>query len=337
MDDTGLHPWLDHYPEGVDWYAPIPVAPLFTLMQDAGARYGESPAFDFLGRRTSWAQAASQSARIAAGLQRLGYKKGDRIGLLLPNCPAYPLMFFGALQAGLVVVNFNPLYTLRELEAQARDAGIVAIATLDLVAVYPKAAALLAAGAVRRVVVCPFDAMLPPTKRALFRIAKRADRAYPPHDAQHAWIADLLAPGTPQPVEIDPMRDVAVLQYTGGTSGIPKGRHAQPREPVCQHDPGRALVQGHADGAGADAGRAAVLPRVRDDVRAAVLGSCRGRDRDVATVRAGAGGADHRAPPPDLHAGRADDVQCDRRVRGPRGPDQHSGSASAAARLCRPR
>ncbi len=223
-DLDGRYPWLDHYPDGVDWHAPIPVAPLHTLMQEAGTRFGARPAFDFLGRRTTWAEAASMAARIAGGLQRLGYARGDRIGLLLPNCPAYPLMFFGALQAGLTVVNFNPLYTLRELEAQARDAGIKAIATLDLAATYPKAAALLAAGAVDGIIVCPFADMLPASKRTMFRMLKRRDRAAPPRDAAHVWLTDLAAPDTAlRPVEIDPHRDVAVLQYTGGTSGTPKG------------------------------------------------------------------------------------------------------------------
>ncbi len=219
-----LHPWLDHYPDGVDWHASIPVMPLHAMMQEAAGRFGDRPAFDFLGRRTTWAEAAALAARVAAGLQRLGYAKGDRIGLLLPNCPAYPLMFFGALQAGLTVVNFNPLYTVRELEAQARDAGILAIATLDLAATYPKATALLAGGAVARIIVCPFADMLPASKRTMFRMLKRRDRAVPAKDAAHVWFADLAAPGAPpQPVDIDPHNDVAVLQYTGGTSGTPKG------------------------------------------------------------------------------------------------------------------
>ena len=222
MDDAP-RPWLNHYPPGVDWHDPVPVGPLHDLMEQTGQQYGTRPAFDFLGRRTTWGQAAEDTKRIAAGLQRLGYRKGDRIGLLLPNCPAYVLMFFGALRAGLVVVNFNPLYTDRELESQARDAGLQAMATLDLQATYPKAQKLLTKGVVPRLVVCPFHDMLPPGKRTLFRVLKRKDRASPPRDASHVWLADLLMPGTPAPVELDPLRDVAVLQYTGGTSGLPKG------------------------------------------------------------------------------------------------------------------
>ena len=222
MDDAP-RPWLDHYPAAVDWHDPVPVGPLYDLMEETGQRYGARPAFDFLGRRTHWGQAAEDTRRIAAGLQRMGCHKGDRIGLLLPNCPAYVLMFFGALRAGLVVVNFNPLYTDRELESQARDAGLQVMATLDLQATYPKAQKLLTKGVVPRLIVCPFHHMLPPVKRTLFRVLKRKDRASPPRDASHVWLADLLAPGTPTPVEVDPLRDVAVLQYTGGTSGLPKG------------------------------------------------------------------------------------------------------------------
>ncbi len=216
-------PWLDHYPAAVDWHEPIAVGPLHTLMAEAGTRYPYRPAYDFLGARSTWAEAAASSSRIAAGLQRLGLVKGDRIGLLLPNCPAYLLLYFGALTAGLTVVNFNPLYTRRELEAQARDAGLSALVAPDLEAIYPKAHALLQAGVTPLLVVCPFADMLPASKRILFQLLKRKDIAKVDRDERHVMLAQLLLPGTPTPVAIDPHTDVAVLQYTGGTSGLPKG------------------------------------------------------------------------------------------------------------------
>ena len=216
-------PWLDHYPAGVDWHAAVPEAPLHQLLTDTAARFPERPAYNFFGRRTTWRQAAEDARRVAAGLQLLGFQPGDRIGLLLPNCPAYPTLFFGALMAGLVVVNFNPLYAPRELEHQARDAGLAALVTLDLTATYPKAAGLLVAGLVPGLIICPFAAMLPGVKRSLFRRFKKHEIADVPHDRQHIWLDALLEPGTPTPVPCDPRTTLAVLQYTGGTSGTPKG------------------------------------------------------------------------------------------------------------------
>ena len=222
--DDELRPWLRAYPPEVDWHAEIAPISLPDMLARTARLHGDRPAFDFLGRRTTWAQAAAASDRIAAGLMALGLARGTRLGLLMPNCPAYPLVFFAALRAGLVVVNFNPLYTDHELAAQARDSGVAVMATLDLVATYPKAAKLLDAGVVSRVLVCPFAPMLPHAKGIAMRVLQRGTLARPPRDARHLWLSSLLATATPPPpVTIDPVLDLAVLQYTGGTSGSPKG------------------------------------------------------------------------------------------------------------------
>ncbi len=232
------YPWLAHYPAGVDWHAPVPSEPLPEMLTRAAARFPARPAWSFLGRRTTWADAEAAVDRIAAGLQQAGLAPGDRLGLVLPNCPAYPLLFFAALRAGLIVVNFNPLYTEREIEAQAGDAELAAIATVDLAAIYPKVAAVVARGAVPQLVLCRFVDMLPPAKAVLFRLLKRHEVAAPAPDARHLLLSDLLATRErPQTVAIDPHRDVAVLQYTGGTTGTPKGAmltHANLRANAAQ-------------------------------------------------------------------------------------------------------
>jgi len=324
MTETA-RPWLDHYPAGVDWHATVPEAPLHTLLTNTAATFGQRPAYNFFGRRTSWAAACSQAERFAAGLQRLGLVPGDRVGLLLPNCPAYPTAFFGALMAGLVVVNFNPLYAQRELDHQARDAGIAALVTLDLAVLLPKAEALLDAGLVGGLIICPFASMLPPAKRILFRALKKADVAAVPVDDHHVTWAAMQASGTPAPVSCEPRTTMAVLQYTGGTSGTPKGAmlsHANLYANTMQGSmwfnrarPGQEVMLAAIP--------FPVLSCVRHDDGAAVFGRDRGRDRNAAAVRAEERCPHHRPPPSDFHAGRADHVQRHRQLPRPRQPEQH--------------
>jgi len=224
MTDPAAYPWLAHYPPQVRWDAPIVPAPLGEMLERTVAAWGARPAWWFLGRRSSWAQVGRAVARLTAGLQQAGLAKGDRIGLLLPNCPAYPIAFFAAMRAGLIAVNFNPLYTEVELRRQADDAGIRLMVTLDLAALYPKARDLLDSGLIERILVCPFAQMLPTHTGLLFRLFRQRERAVVPRDTKHLWLGDLLrTQAAPAPVTIDPQRDVALLQYTGGTTGTPKG------------------------------------------------------------------------------------------------------------------
>jgi long-chain acyl-CoA synthetase len=161
--------------------------------------------------------------KAARGLQDLGVEKGTRVGLCLPNTPYYVICYFAVLRVGGVVVNFNPLYTEREMAHLVEDSGAEVIITSDLVLSLPKIEPLIGRGALHRVVVCPFADALPAMKRRAFLLFKRRDIAHEPHDLRYVRFADLIArDADPDPVEQNP-HDLAVLQYTGGTTGVPKG------------------------------------------------------------------------------------------------------------------
>ncbi|KAB2940846.1 long-chain fatty acid--CoA ligase [Hyphomicrobium sp.] len=220
-------PWLDHYPPGVDWHMPLKVAPLYTLLDDAVERFGELTCSNFLGKTLSYAEIGEQVERATLGLQRLGVKKGTKVGLFLPNSPTFIVYFFAVLKAGGTVVNFNPLYTVAELSQQVKDSDTELMVTLDLKVLFDKVEALLEANCLKRAIVASFPALLPVTKAALFRLFRSKELARPLASPQREKIvleAEVMAgAGRPEPVPIDPLKDVAVLQYTGGTTGTPKG------------------------------------------------------------------------------------------------------------------
>jgi long-chain acyl-CoA synthetase len=219
-------PWLARYPSGVDWYMPLNVAPLFDLLDEAVARHGPLPCTYFLGKTLPYAEIGRLADEAAAGLQRLGVKKGTKVGLFLPNTPTFIVYFFAVLKAGGTIVNYNPLYTVAELAGQVEDSDTELMVTLDLKVLFDKVDALLQSGALPRAVVCPFTPLLPAAKAVLFRLFKSKDLAHPlasPARDRIILEGDVLDGGRPSPVAIDPLTDVAVLQYTGGTTGTPKG------------------------------------------------------------------------------------------------------------------
>jgi long-chain acyl-CoA synthetase len=205
----------------------LSVAPLFALLDDAAARHGQLTCTHFLGKTLSYAEIADQVERTAAGLQRLGVKKGTKVGLFLPNSPTFIVYFFAILKAGGTVVNYNPLYTVRELADQVRDSDTEMMVTLDLKVLFEKVDELLQSEVLQQAIVCSFTALLPAAKAALFRLFKAKDLARPQTSPARDRIVaegDVIGPDdTLTPVPIDPLEDVAVLQYTGGTTGTPKG------------------------------------------------------------------------------------------------------------------
>jgi len=221
-------PWIDHYPPDIHWDIDVDTTPVHEQVLAVCARTPDAPALDFLGAVTSFGALGRAINAFAAALQSdFGVTKGARVALMLPNTPFYAVAYYGVLRAGGTVVNCNPLYTLPELAHIVGNSGAELMVTLDLKQLFPKAEALVAAGNIKRLIICAFPSALPLAKSVLYRLAKRDDLAdvlNSPVVDKVTWYADMLrAGGTPAPVAINPRIDVAVQQYTGGTTGRPKG------------------------------------------------------------------------------------------------------------------
>ena len=220
-------PWLRRYPAGVNWHQTFSGAPLHHLLSDAAERFGDRPAANFFGRITTYRDLHAEAEKAAAGLQRLGVTKGTKVGLLLPNSPTFIIYYYAVLMAGGTVVNYNPLYTVDELSIQVKDSQTELMITLDLKLLFDKVEKLISAGTLARAVVASFPDLLPRGKAILYRLLKRGDLARPKSSpaAPKLIFDDVVRGGGGgyQKSTIDPRDELAVLQYTGGTTGTPKG------------------------------------------------------------------------------------------------------------------
>ncbi len=215
--------WREKYHHPRPWDSPIPAMTVPQMFTESVARNRSAPMLDFLGRGYDYAANEAAVRRVARGLQQLGVVKGTRVGLFLPNTPHYVAAYYGAMLAGATVVNFSPLYTVDELATQVEDSGTEILFTLSANALLPTALKVLDKSSLKQLVVGSVAGVLPTVKSVLFRMFKRAEVTAIPQDPRIIRFSALIAnDGKPEPVAIDP-EDVALLQYTGGTTGTPKG------------------------------------------------------------------------------------------------------------------
>jgi long-chain acyl-CoA synthetase len=205
-------PWLKHYDFWVPEKINFPRQPIHQILNLAALHFTDRPATAFLEAQLTFGEIKTQVDKLATALSKLGITKGDRVGIMLPNCPQYLISFFAIARLGAIVANVNPIYTPREVEMVARDSGMRAIITLDALA-----------GIVLSIKTQTQIEQVIATSLQEYSAGSQGAKPAPAGTLSFAeLIADISEPGLPR-VEINADEDVAVLQYTGGTTGVPKG------------------------------------------------------------------------------------------------------------------
>ncbi|CAM8672199.1 long-chain-fatty-acid--CoA ligase [Rhodoferax sp. TBRC 17198] len=218
--------WLGSYPQGVPAdIDPAKYSSLVALLEESFRKYESRVAYNFMGKDVTFGQTDSLSLAFAAYLQGLGLSKGDRVAIMMPNVPQYPIAVAAILRAGFVVVNVNPLYTARELEHQLKDSGSKAIVIIENFA--HTLEKCIAATPVKHVVLCSMGDRLGLLKGTMVNyVVRNVKKMVPSFSLPDAVrFNEAIARGTKAPFKKPEIKadDVAVLQYTGGTTGVSKG------------------------------------------------------------------------------------------------------------------
>ena len=212
--------WPQDVPHDISGYE----KPLFSVLDESASNYPDQVYTIFNDATRTYAQVKDTADRIANFLASRGIQKGDRVAIFLPNLPHYPAIFFGILKAGAVCVTCNPLYKANELNYQLKDAGAKAVFCMDHPEFYPMTVEAIEGTDVETVVICGVKSYLPPIKAFLGGLLGKIPKAgnYQPG---HLFFDDVVADAKPEPpaIESNPTEDVALIIYTGGTTGVPKG------------------------------------------------------------------------------------------------------------------
>jgi long-chain acyl-CoA synthetase len=220
-------PWLANYPVEVPHKLSYPDIPLYELLLQTAATNPDSSALFFMGKEITYARLLDDCYRFANALVSLGIKKGDRVAIMLANTPQSVIAYYGALFAGAIVVQTNPLYTERELLHQMTDSGAKAIVCLDLV--YPRVRKIKKETALEHIIVTGIKDYLPLTKKLFYPFVQWKQRQrVRVREGENSGVyafTSLLARSQPDPIKVpvDTKNDVALIQYTGGTTGKAKG------------------------------------------------------------------------------------------------------------------
>lgn len=225
VDLVKQRPWLKHYDVGVPYTLAYPSQPLFRFLDTAARRYPRNRAIVFYDHALAYRDLNRSVDRFANALLALGVKKGDRVALLLPNSPQMVIGYYGAMKAGAIVVSMNPLFTEEELAQQLNDSGAETVLTLSVM--YDAVARVRGRTSLKRVIVTNIKEYFSPLRRALFSVVREGREGHRIEATREPGVyafQELLAraPDTPPPIEAAP-DDIAVIQYSSGTTDLPRG------------------------------------------------------------------------------------------------------------------